>query len=176
MSRLPRVMLNGGFLLAVGMMLGFLGLCSAFFGFGAVGAGVSGSGCGDVCSKTSDFLISLSRYFLGGAILSALLSIRMTWAQTSAVVQRGVRIAMTILNVLVILIAGLVFAFLMAIFYEEYKVRHLQEYLKVSLVYVPEVENQSVGKLEGVLMCFSLHSQPNFLMLPQPNCRCEIVS
>ncbi|WP_139093069.1 MULTISPECIES: hypothetical protein [unclassified Pseudomonas] len=176
MSRLPRVILSGGFLLVVGMILGVLGLCSAFFGFGVVGAGVSGSGCGDACSKASDFLISLSRYFLGVAILSALLSIRMTWKKSSAVGQRGVKIVMTILNTLVILISGLVFALLMAIFYEEYKMRRLQEYLKVSLVYMPEVKNPSAGELESVLIRFSLHSQPNLLMLPQTNCRCETVS
>ena len=90
---------NSKFWLAVAVVFDALGLFISFFGVMIVGAGVSGSGCGQQCSANSEMFIAIGIFLLVAALISDIKSIHHAKTQKG----RGV---ITVLGVLAALVAG----------------------------------------------------------------------
>lgn len=90
---------NSKFWLVVAVVFDALGLFISFLGVLAIGAGVSGSGCGQQCSANSEMFLAVGIFLLVAALISALSSIYLAKTQKG----RGV---MTVLGVLAALAAG----------------------------------------------------------------------
>lgn len=90
---------NSTFWLVVAVVFDALGLFISFLGVLAIGAGVSGSGCGQQCSANSEMFLAVGIFLLVAALISALSSIYL------AKTQKG-RGAITVLGVLAALVAS----------------------------------------------------------------------
>lgn len=93
---------------AVGFFVGLLGLAM-------VGAGVSGSGCGKACSDSVMSFAYTGSFFLGLAVLTALGSMVLIWWLRDPEQQLWVGITVTVLDVLVLLVAGPSLALLLSL-------------------------------------------------------------
>ncbi|MDA8486366.1 hypothetical protein NNO07_25140 [Pseudomonas resinovorans] len=91
-----------------------LGLCLGFIGLTSVGAGAGGDGCGRECADGYMVFTSLGGLFLGLAVLAALLSLSITWGKNIPVRGLWLKIAITLVDLLVIVVAGGAFLILLA--------------------------------------------------------------
>lgn len=72
---------NSKFWLVVAVVFDALGLFISFFGVLAIGAGVSGSGCGQQCSANSEMFLAIGVCLLFVALISAFRSIHFAKTQ-----------------------------------------------------------------------------------------------
>jgi len=92
----------------IGLLLGILGLAM-------IGAGVSGSGCGKQCSDSVMLFAAIGSGLLGLAILSALVSISLIWFFRYHPPRLWLDIAITLVDLLVLLSAGPALALLVSL-------------------------------------------------------------
>ena len=96
---------NSKFWLVVAVVFDALGLFISFLGVLAIGAGVSGSGCGQQCSANSEMFLAIGIFLLVAALISAVGSIHLAKTEKG----RGVIMVLGVLAALVASLPLLVF-------------------------------------------------------------------
>ncbi|WP_145601383.1 hypothetical protein [Yersinia frederiksenii] len=110
------MMKNAKIWLVIAVVACVIGFYSGFFSLMIIGSGVNGSGCGSQCSSSSEVAAAIGLFFLGGAVFSAVYSVYLSWAKREQVPRLWINIMVTTVNLLVVLIAGLLFILLINMF------------------------------------------------------------
>lgn len=92
------------FWLVTTIILIVAGLFISFFGLMMVGAGVSGSGCGEQCTNNSHSTLVIGTLFVGGALLTGLHTVIISWSRKGQVIITGLGGLSVIVAILSLLI------------------------------------------------------------------------
>ena len=115
MNQTQKLRRDGRFWMLVAMVTCAVGFFVGLLGLAMVGAGVSGSGCGKACTDSVMSFAYAGSFFLGLALLTALGSMVLIWWLRDPKQPLWVGITVTVLDVLVLLVAGPSLALLLSL-------------------------------------------------------------